>query len=66
MNQATDPMRCSNCGMSETDAPLLALRYAGKDAWICSRCIPTLVHNPDALAETLRAASPAPPTRTEG
>ncbi len=52
---------CLNCERPETMIPLLALRYDGKDAWICSQCIPILIHQPIQLAGKLRGAATIPP-----
>jgi hypothetical protein len=45
------------------EAPLVVLRYAGAPAWICSQCLPTLIHQPARLVGKLAGAeklSPAP------
>ena len=54
---------CLNCNRSETEMPLVALRYAGNPAWICSQCLPMLIHQPQHLAGKLAGAEnfgPAP------
>ena len=54
---------CLNCSRSEMDVPLVVLRYAGDQAWICSQCLPTLIHQPDRLIGKLADAeklAPAP------
>jgi Na+-translocating ferredoxin:NAD+ oxidoreductase RNF subunit RnfB len=35
---------CFNCGTSEDDAPLLPVRKAGESTWVCTRCLPALIH----------------------
>lgn len=47
---------CLNCGQPEELAPLVSLRYQGRSAWICSQCLPILIHKPDRLAGRLSGA----------
>ncbi len=54
---------CLNCNRPETTAPLVCLRYSGSSAWICSQCLPTLIHQPHLLIGKLAGAEnigPAP------
>lgn len=44
---------CLNCERPETEIPLVALRHAGNQAWICSQCLPILIHKPERLADKL-------------
>ena len=44
---------CLNCSRSENEIPLVSLRYAGGQAWICSQCLPTLIHKPEQLTTKL-------------
>lgn len=44
---------CLNCSKSESEIPLVVLSYKGKRNWICSQCLPILIHHPDELAEKL-------------
>lgn len=44
---------CLNCNRPETVIPLVSLRYAGSQAWICSQCLPILIHHSDQLAHKL-------------
>lgn len=37
-------MKCSLCGISENDRPLLPLKSKGESEWVCVRCIPKLIH----------------------
>jgi len=36
--------RCFNCGSSEDDRPLLPVRTQGTSTWVCTRCLPALIH----------------------
>jgi len=56
MTHPTTPLTCLNCGRPETDIPLVALRFQGQSAWICSQCLPTLIHKPQQLADKLVGA----------
>ncbi len=47
---------CLNCQRPETATPLVALRYNGSQAWICSQCLPILIHQPQRLAGRLAGA----------
>ncbi len=53
---------CLNCNASENEMPLVNLVYSGKPAFICSKCLPILIHKPEMLigkiegAEKIRAA----------
>jgi NAD-dependent dihydropyrimidine dehydrogenase PreA subunit len=38
------PQVCFICGTSEDDAPLLPVRTRGTSTWVCTRCLPTLIH----------------------
>jgi MinD superfamily P-loop ATPase len=35
---------CFNCGTSEDDRPLLPVRTQGTSTWVCTRCLPALIH----------------------
>ena len=45
--------QCFNCGRSETEIPLINLRYAGSQGWICPQCLPTLIHQPQKLSKKM-------------
>jgi MinD superfamily P-loop ATPase len=38
------PQVCFNCGTDEDHAPLLPVRTAGTSTWVCTRCLPALIH----------------------
>ena len=56
MDELNTPLTCLNCGRSETIIPLVSLRFKGRQAWICSQCLPTLIHKPQQLADKLVGA----------
>jgi hypothetical protein len=53
MTSYTEVQVCLNCGNSEQQMPLVAMRFNGIDNWICSQCLPTLIHKPQQLAGKL-------------
>ena len=56
---------CLNCGRSENQAPLVSLRFAGNPNWICTQCLPTLIHKPQMLADKRAGAENFPVTSHE-
>lgn len=38
------PQACFRCGTDEDHAPLLPVRTAGTSTWVCTRCLPSLIH----------------------
>lgn len=38
------PQVCFNCGTDEDNAPLLPVRTKGQSTWVCTRCLPALIH----------------------
>jgi len=38
------------------EMPLVTLRHAGQAAWICSGCLPVLIHKPQELVGKLQGA----------
>jgi len=38
------PQACFNCGTDEDHAPLLPVRTQGTSTWVCTRCLPALIH----------------------
>jgi hypothetical protein len=53
MSATSTHLRCINCECPEQEAPLIHLRYQGNELWICSSCLPTLIHSPKALVGKL-------------
>lgn len=35
---------CFRCGADEDRVPLLPVRTEGTSTWVCTRCLPTLIH----------------------
>ncbi|MBN2247200.1 MAG: 4Fe-4S binding protein [Coriobacteriia bacterium] len=38
------PQVCFRCGADEDHVPLLPVRQEGRSEWVCTRCLPTLIH----------------------
>ena len=61
---------CLSCGRSEADFPVIVLRVAGREVYICPQCLPALIHHPDRLTDKLMAAGwpggQPPPAGTHG
>ncbi len=36
--------RCFRCETGEDQAPLVPIRYEGRSLWVCTRCLPALIH----------------------
>lgn len=36
--------KCFQCGTDEDHAPLLPVRTQGTSTWVCTRCLPSLIH----------------------
>ncbi len=53
MKNSPTVYHCLHCNRAETEIPLLLLRYAQKPNWICTHCLPTLIHQPHLLADKI-------------
>jgi ribosomal protein L37AE/L43A len=62
MEKDSNKYNCLNCGNSEMEAPLVSVRYAGENIWICSPCMPVLIHNPAKMIGALQNADKIPPS----
>ncbi len=38
------PQRCFRCGTDEDHRPLLPVRVEGTSTWVCTSCLPALIH----------------------
>ncbi len=52
---------CLSCDRSESDIPLLQLRFKGEELSICSQCLPVLIHEPEKLVGRMRGAEDIEP-----
>lgn len=58
----TNLKQCLNCERSEAEVPLVSLRFSEQPHWICTQCLPTLIHKPYLLASKLAGAEDFPVT----
>ncbi len=35
---------CFRCNTGEDEVPLVPFRHQGRSQWVCTRCLPTLIH----------------------
>lgn len=61
MNKETTTQHCLSCSRSENEIPLVTLTYSSKPAFICSYCLPLLIHHPEKLIGRLEGADKIPP-----
>ncbi len=38
------PVACFRCGASDSEQPLVPVRRHGESEWVCTRCLPSLIH----------------------
>jgi hypothetical protein len=55
-------LHCLNCKQSEYKTPLLHLCYNGNEQWICSQCLPILIHAPHKLMGMIENAEQIKPS----
>jgi hypothetical protein len=61
MDQKSSVKNCLSCNRSENEIPLVTLTYSSKPAYICSHCLPLLIHHPEQLIGKLKGAENIPP-----
>jgi hypothetical protein len=60
----SDLNKCINCEREENVAPLVSITFAKNPSWICTQCLPTLIHNPAQLQskfENMNVEDPVKP-----
>jgi len=55
--------QCIKCGRSDSEAPLLQFLFKQANGWICSICLPTLIHHPEQLEKNLPGAGQIVPQK---
>ena len=53
---------CLSCDRSESEIPLLQLRFQGAQLSICSQCLPVLIHEPEKLVGRMTGAEDIEPS----
>jgi len=51
---------CLSCNTTENEIPLIKLTYSKQPAYICSHCLPLLIHHPEELIGKLKGAEDIP------
>ncbi len=46
--------KCISCNRSDTIIPLVSIRFSEVPTWICTQCLPTLIHRPEMLESKFR------------
>ncbi len=46
---------CISCNRDENTIPLVAITYAEQQTWICTQCLPMLIHEPQRLEAKFRS-----------
>jgi len=49
MSNQTQLHKCISCNRTETSIPLVSIRFSEVTSWICTQCLPTLIHSPKML-----------------
>ncbi|MDM8528554.1 hypothetical protein QUF58_10125 [Anaerolineales bacterium HSG24] len=55
---------CLNCQRSENEGPLVSIRYRQQIGWICTQCLPILIHKTDQLTDKLMKLTQSEPSNT--
>ena len=50
----SDLHKCISCQRDETIIPLVSIRFSQIPTWICTQCLPTLIHDPARLESKFR------------
>jgi hypothetical protein len=48
--------QCVNCDRSEEEMPLVNIQYKGENIFVCSGCMPILLHSPAKMVGKLQDA----------
>ena len=55
MNKPFPAETCFNCGRTEAQAPVSNWKYQGQQLWVCSECMPLLIHKLDEVMAVWQA-----------
>ena len=55
MNSENKLNTCISCSRDENIVPLVAITFAQQPTWICTQCLPTLIHEPQRLVEKFKS-----------
>ncbi len=65
MTNNNQPNKCINCEREESIVPLVSITFAQNPTWICTQCLPTLIHNPDKLQSKFQDMATDNPAKPE-
>jgi hypothetical protein len=54
---------CVGCEKSDREIPILSFYFKGEERFICTSCLPTLLHRPGKLADRLIGAENIEPAQ---
>jgi len=54
MSSTNSINNCINCDRSEHQVPLVNITFAEQKTWICTQCLPTLIHEPQRLVNKFK------------
>ncbi len=54
MDSNSSTQKCINCERTEHQVPLVNIRFAENPTWICTQCLPTLIHEPQRLVNKFK------------
>jgi len=57
---------CISCSRDENIVPLVSITFAKNPTWICTQCLPTLIHDPQKLSnkfEEMNTDNPPEPLK---
>lgn len=44
-NPDVEEVKCHMCGKTDHEAAILRIRFHGREEWLCTRCLPYLIHS---------------------
>lgn len=65
MNDQNKINVCISCNRDESAVPLVSITFAQNPTWICTQCLPTLIHDPQKLTDkfnNMNTDNPPEPT----
>ena len=63
MENSVESGTCVNCERNDSEIPLLQFRFQDEQRWVCTGCLPTLLHKPANLAGRLPGAENIKPAK---
>ncbi|MEN8192882.1 MAG: hypothetical protein ABFS12_08700 [Bacteroidota bacterium] len=57
MEEQKQIFNCISCNRDENIVPLVAITYSQTSTWICTQCLPTLIHDPQKLEDKFKDMS---------